>query len=216
MFRYRRPSGAFQTIVSLSNTSVGVGQLAGFRFLTDPPPPLPPGFSIDQLAVGGFGRINDPDVSEPYVQKFSLGFETTLSKNTTLSSDFVHTLGLNEPRVQVINPRIRNICDPLFPTRTRRRRSASAASAPYARPPFVDAASRPIALRRSIDRTTNRSLFDSWATTLRHRTRRMLFRPATSFERALVGRPAARSYSGNGVATTPTTSSRTTSTARRA
>ena len=30
----------------------------------------------------------------------------------TLSSDYVHTLGLNEPRVQVINPRIENICNP--------------------------------------------------------------------------------------------------------
>ena len=95
---------------------MGVGQLANFRFGVDPNPPLPANFSISELAVGGFGRITDPDASEPYVQKFSIGFETTLGQNTTISSDFVHTIGLNEPRVQVINPRIRDVCDPLFPT----------------------------------------------------------------------------------------------------
>ena len=66
----------YQTILSLTNSDVGVGQLPTFRFGVDPLPTPPPGFSIADLAVGGFGRINDPDASEPYVQKFSLGFET--------------------------------------------------------------------------------------------------------------------------------------------
>jgi hypothetical protein len=99
----------YQTILNLTNSDVGVGQLPTFRFGIDPLPQPPPDFSIADLAVGGFERLNDPDASEPYVQKFSIGFETQLSDEMTLSSDYVHTLGLNEPRVQVINPRIEEI-----------------------------------------------------------------------------------------------------------
>ncbi|MFN2415561.1 MAG: TonB-dependent receptor domain-containing protein, partial [Pyrinomonadaceae bacterium] len=91
----------YQTIVSLTNSAVGAGQLSTFRFGVDPLPPVPADFNIGELAFGGFGRINDPDATEPYVQKFSIGFETQLWRDTTLSSDFVHTLGVHEPRVQV-------------------------------------------------------------------------------------------------------------------
>lgn len=196
----------FQTIVSLGNTQVGVGQLAGFRFGTDPNPPLPPGFSISELAVGGFGRINDPDASEPYVQKFSVGFETRLGQSTTLSSDYVHTIGLNEPRVQVINPRIRNVCDPLFP-------GANPASLLCVRGvnsrlldrAFVDAGLGAGRIEQiNMIGTTNRSLFDSWATTLKRRTRRMTLSASyvLSNSRSWGGQPLA-SYSGNGIATTP-------------
>ncbi|HEY0173351.1 MAG TPA: TonB-dependent receptor [Pyrinomonadaceae bacterium] len=196
----------FQTIVSRSNTQVGVGQLAGFRFGIDPNPPLPEGFSISELAVGGFGRINDPDASEPYVQKFSLGFETSLGSNTTLSSDYVHTIGLHEPRVQVINPRIRNLCDPLFP-------GSNSASPQCVRGvntrlldrAFVDAGFGAGRIEQiNMIGTTNRSLFDSWATTLKRRTRRMVLSASyvLSNSRSWGGQPLA-SYSGNGIATTP-------------
>ena len=108
----------YQTALSLTNSAVGVGQLSGFRFGVDPLPAVPADFSFSDLAFGGFGRINDPDASEPYVQKYSIGVETKLWRNTTISSDYVHTLGLNEPRVQVINPQIRNICDSAYPGST--------------------------------------------------------------------------------------------------
>lgn len=196
----------FQTILDRNNTSVGVGQLAGFRFGVDPNPPLPPGFSISELAVGGFGRINDPDASEPYVQKFSLGFETSLGSNTTLSSDYVHTLGLNEPRVQVINPRIRNVCDPLFPgsnpTSPLCVRGVNSRLLDRA---FVDAGFTAGRIEQiNMIGTTNRSLFDSWATTLKRRTRRMVLSASyvLSNSRSWGGQPLA-SYSGNGIATTP-------------
>ena len=77
----------YQTILNLTNSDIGVGQLPTFRFGIDPLPSAPPGFSFSNLAVGGFGRINDPDSSEPYVQKFSLGFETQVDENMTFSSD---------------------------------------------------------------------------------------------------------------------------------
>ena len=200
----------FQTALTLINTAVGVGQLANFRFGVDPLPAPPAGFSFSDLAFGGFGRINDPDAREPYVQKFSIGFETRLWENTTLSSDFVHTLGLHEPRVQIINPRIRQLCDPGFPgsnpTSTQCVRGANTRLLDRA---FVDAGFPIIGNTARVEQinmigTTNRSLFDSWATTLRHRTRRMTLSASyvLANSRSWGGQPVA-SYSGNGIATTP-------------
>lgn len=196
----------YQTILSLTNSDVGVGQLPAFRFGVDPLPTPPPGFSISNLAVGGFGRINDPDASEPYVQKFSLGFETKLGEGTTISSDYVHTLGLHEPRVQVINPRIENICNALYPGST----PASPLCVRGANSRLFDssfvAAGLPANRIEQINMigTTNRSLFDSWTTTLRHRTRKMLVSASyiLSSARSWGGQPVA-SYTGNGIATTP-------------
>ena len=196
----------YQTILSLTNTDVGVGQLPTFRFGVDPLPTPPPGFSISDLAVGGFGRINDPDASEPYVQKFSFGFEHQLSNTMTLSSDYVHTLGLHEPRVQVINPRIEDICNPLYPTA----KPASPLCVRGVNSRLFDssfvAAGLPANRIEQINMigTTNRSLFDSWTTTLRWRTRKHLFSGSyvLGSSRSWGGQPVA-SYSGNGIATTP-------------
>ena len=167
----------YQTILSLTNTEVGVGQLPTFRFGVDPLPTPPPGFSIADLAVGGFGRINDPDASEPYVQKFSIGLETQLNDSMTLSSDYVHTLGLHEPRVQVINPRIEPICNPLFPNSTPASplcvRGVNSRVFDRA---FVNAGLPANRIEQiNMIGTTNRSLFDSWTTTLKWRTRKHLF-----------------------------------------
>lgn len=196
----------YQTILSLTNSDVGVGQLPTFRFGVDPLPTPPPGFSISDLAVGGFGRINDPDASEPYVQKFSIGVETQLSDSLTLSSDYVHTLGLNEPRVQVINPRIENICNALYP-------GSNPASPLCVRGvnsrvfdrAFVDAGLPANRIEQiNMIGTTNRSLFDSWTTTLKWRTLKHLFSGSyvLGSSRSWGGQPVA-SYSGNGIATTP-------------
>ncbi|HEU4712470.1 MAG TPA: TonB-dependent receptor [Pyrinomonadaceae bacterium] len=196
----------YQTILSLTNSDVGVGQLPTFRFGLDPLPQPPAGFSISNLAVGGFGRINDPDASEPYVQKFSFGFETQLTDEMTLSSDYVHTLGLNEPRVQVINPRIENICNPAFPGSTPASplcvRGVNSRVFDRA---FVDAGLPANRIEQiNMIGTTNRSLFDSWTTTLRWRTRKHLFSGSyvLANSRSWGGQPVA-SYSGNGIATTP-------------
>ncbi|MCA1577776.1 MAG: TonB-dependent receptor [Acidobacteria bacterium] len=196
----------YQTILSLTNTDVGLGQLGTFRLGVDPLPTPPPGFSIADLAVGGFGRINDPDASEPYVQKFSIGVEHQLSDSMTLSSDFVHTLGVHEPRVQVINPRIEGICNPLFP-------NSNPASPLCVRGlnsrlfdrAFVDAGLPANRIEQiNMIGTTNRSLFDSWTTTLKWRTRKHLFSGSyiLASSRSWGGQPVA-SYSGNGIATTP-------------
>lgn len=200
----------YQTALDLRNDRVGSGQLATFRFGVDPLPPLPPGFSFADLAFGGFGRINDPDAREPYVQKFSIGFQKSLGQNWVLSSDYVHTLGIHEPRVQVINPQIRQICDPAYPGSTPTSplcvRGANSRLLDRA---FVDAGFPITGGRARIEQinmigTTNRSLFDSWTTEIRGRMSKVTFRAAyvLSDSRSWGGQPVA-SYSGNAIQITP-------------
>ena len=191
----------YQTVLDLVNSSVPVGQLAMFRFGVDPLP-APAVINNTNLEVGGFGRINDPTLQDPYVQKWSLGFETKLGDNYVLSSDYVHTLGLHENRVQNINPQIQLTCP-----------AGSAVTATCPRggsTRFFDTAFVAAGLgagrleQINMFTSTNRSLYDSWATTLRRRTRHTLFSASyiLSNSRGWGGQPTA-SYSGNGIAVTP-------------
>ncbi len=196
----------YQTLLQLVNDDVGIGQLANFRFGVDPLPTPSASASNTELEFGGFGRINDPTVKDPYVQKFSIGFETSLSSKYVLSSDFVHTLGTHENRVQNINPRIREVCDSRFPGST----PASALCVRGANTRYFDSAFAQAGLgagrleQINLFTSTNRSLFDSWTTTLRRRTRRsqLMASYVLSSSRSWGGQPVA-SYSGNGIAITP-------------
>jgi hypothetical protein len=198
----------YQTVLDCLNSSVGVGQLAGFRFGIDPLPlsacPGQPASPVDntQLQFGGFGRINDPTLQDPYVQKWSIGVETKLGQNYVLSSDYVHTLGLHENRVQNVNPQIKLICPA---------GSAITATCPrggstrYFDAAFVAAGLGAGRLEQiNMFGSTNRSLYDSWATTLRRRTAHAFFSLSyiLSSSRGWGGQPTA-SYSGNGIAITP-------------
>lgn len=195
----------YQTVLDLVNSSVGVGQLATFRFGTDPLP-APAVVNNTQLEVGAVGRINDPTLQDPYVQKWSIGVETKLGQNYVLSSDYVHTLGLHENRVQNINPRIGNICDPAFPGSTPASPlCVSGATTRFFDKAFVDAGLGAGRLSQiNMFTSTNRSLYDSWATTLRRRTRHTVLSASyiLSNSRGWGGQPTA-SYSGNGIAITP-------------
>jgi Carboxypeptidase regulatory-like domain/TonB dependent receptor-like, beta-barrel len=193
----------YQTVLDLVNSSVGVGQLATFRFGVDPLP-VPAAINNTQLEFGGFGRINDPDLQDPYVQKWSIGFETRLGDSFVLSSDYVHTLGLHENRVMNINPRIRTICPA---------GSAATVICPrggntrYFDPAFVAAGLGAGRLEQiNMFSSTNRSFYDSWVSTLRRRTRRTLWSVSyiLASSRAWGGQPTA-SYGGNGIAVTPET-----------
>jgi Carboxypeptidase regulatory-like domain/TonB dependent receptor len=194
----------YQTVLDLVNNSVGVGQLATFRFGVDPLP-APAVINNTNLEFGGFGRINDPQLKDPYVQKWSLGVETKIGKSYVLSSDYVHTLGLHENRVVNINPRIRAICDAGFPGSN----PASPLCVRGASTRFFDAAFVAAGLgagrleQTNMFTSTNRSRYDSWVTTLRRRTRRTLFSASyiLSSSKAWGGQPTA-SYSGNGIAVT--------------
>jgi len=195
----------YQTVLDRVNTAVGVGELANFRFGVDPLP-SPGNVNNTDLEFGGFGRINDPGMKDPYVQKFSIGVQKTLGQNYVLSSDFVHTLGIHENRVQNINPQIRNICDPAFPGSTpNSSRCVSGASTRFFDRAFVNAGLGAGRLGQiNMFTATNRSMFDSWTTTLQGRVRKFLFKASyvLSSSRAWGGQPTA-SYGGNGIAITP-------------
>jgi hypothetical protein len=202
----------YQTVLDCVNSKVGAGDLSTFRFGIDPLPtgacPGLPASPVDntQLAGGAVGRINDPTLQDPYVQKWSIGVESKIGKNYVLSSDYVHTLGLHENRVQNINPKIRSICDPAFPGSTPASPlCVNNENTRFFDKAFVDAG-LPVARLSQINMftSTNRSLYDSWATTLRRRTRHTVFSASyiLSNSRGWGGQPTA-SYSGNGIAITP-------------
>ena len=195
----------YQTVLDLVNDSVGVGQLAGFRFGVDPLPAPPANFSPTNLEVGGFGRINDPLLKDPYVQKWSLGVETKLGRNYILSSDFVHTLGLHENRVVNINPRIRSLCSAGFPgSNPSSPLCVRGSNTRFFDKAFVDAGLGAGRLEQiNMFTSTNRSRYDSWATTLRRRTHSTLMSASYIWSKSQGwgGQPTA-SYSGNGIAIT--------------
>ena len=196
----------FSTLLNLTNSAVGVGQLATFRYGVDALPPAgPPNYAI--LPTGAFGRINDPKADEPYVQKWSIGFQAAIGERWSLSSDYVHTLGVNEPRFQNINPQIQSICNPAFPGSTpTSSRCARGVSSRYFDEAFVRAGLPANRLEQiNMFTTTNRSVYDSLATTLKARlgnrgSASISYVLASS--RAWGGQPTA-SYSGNGIAIAP-------------
>ncbi|MFN0140749.1 MAG: TonB-dependent receptor domain-containing protein [Pyrinomonadaceae bacterium] len=178
-------------------------------------PQAPPGFSYTSLAQGSVGRINDPDAKEAFIQKWSIGFQREFGRNWSLSSDYVHTLGLDEPRFININPRILKTCSAAYGgtgTAAQCPRGANtrlldaafiAAGFPLTIPPGGAVANVARIEQINMFSTTNRSLFDSWTTTLKYRTSKMLLNAAyiLASSRAWGGQPTA-SYSGNGIAIT--------------
>ncbi|HKP45481.1 MAG TPA: TonB-dependent receptor, partial [Pyrinomonadaceae bacterium] len=194
----------YQTVLDLNSTgSVGTGQTAAFRFGVDPLP-APAVIDNTQLEFGGFGRINDPRLQDPYVQKWSIGLESKIGGNYVLSSDYVHTLGLHENRVLNVNPRIPNVCPPGAAVSVTCPRGGTTR---YFDQAFVAAGLGAGRLEQiNMFTSTNRSRYDSWATTLRRRTSKTLFSLSyvLSSSKGWGGQPTA-SYSGNGIAVTPET-----------
>jgi hypothetical protein len=199
-------SEIFSTLLNLTNSAVGQGQLANFRFGVDPlPAPPPPDFSV--LPTGAFGRINDPFVDEPYVMKYSIGAQKMLGQRWSLSADFVHTEGRDEPRFQVINPRIEEVCNPAYPNSTpsspRCRRGINSR---YFDDAFVRAGLPANRLEQiNMFTTTNESKFDSLTLTAKGRLGKSSTVSASyvlARSRAWGGQPTA-SYSGNGIAIDP-------------
>jgi hypothetical protein len=196
----------FQTAINLQGA-----ELAAFRFGTDPLPAVPANFNFGNLVPGAIGRINDPDATEPYVQKFSLGFQHQLSSSMSISSDFVHTLGLHEPRFLNINPTIQRTCNPAYPGALQTSNPVYAATCPRGvNTRVLDAAFVAAGLganrlsQINMFSTNNRSTFDSLTTTFKYRKSNVLFNASyvLASSRSWGGQPTA-SYSGNGIAIAP-------------
>ncbi len=195
----------YTTIMNLTNSAVGQGQLANYRFGVDPLP-APPAPDFTNIAVGGFGRVNDPGFQDPYVQKASIGFQQALNDRWTVSADVVHTLGIHEPRVQVINPRIQSVCDPAFPGSTPADpRCVRGANTRYFDRAFVDAGLGAGRLEQiNLIGGSNRSQFSSLTGTVKGRLGKgqVSVSYVLGNSRSWGGQPVA-SYTGNGIATTP-------------
>ena len=95
----KRPLNVLKT---LTNTAIGVGELATFRFGIDPLP-TGPGRS-NNLQIGSRGEWMSPDLINPRNYQGHVGYAHQLADNTSLSVDYTHVEGRNEFRTLNINP----------------------------------------------------------------------------------------------------------------
>lgn len=179
--------------------------LCQWRFGVDP---LPAGAAgLTDIETGALGFINDPRMTDPYAQQWSLGWQWQFSPNHAFTADYYHVLGIDEPRVLLVNPQIRTVCDPGFagsnPADPR------CVAGPTTR--LLDAAW--LAIGEPTGRlseirllgTNNRSVFDSVNLQLKRRfTRKFTFQTSyvVSWARAWGGRPTS-SYGGTSLAIAP-------------
>ncbi len=201
----------FQTAINLQRPAGNpdpTSPLFNFRYGFTPLPTVPANADFSQLFNGSVGRINDPDATEPYIQKFTIGFQREISRNLSISSDYVHTLGLHEPRFRNVNPLISRTCNTAFGgSSTVRPECPLGASTRLLSQSFIQAGLTGNRLAQILMfSTNNRSLFDSWTTTLKYRSPKILLNAAYALasSRAWGGQPTA-SYTGTGIAVTDET-----------
>lgn len=162
-----------------------VGDLCSFRFGVDPLP-KPTGSNTD-IEQGGFGRITDPDIKDAYSQQWSIGGSHEFANDFMFSGDYVHILGIHEPRVQNINPKV-NAGPRLLAS------AFAAAGLGAGRLGQINMIGG-----------TNRSRYDGMTLALKRRfSKHMLYQVSYTLAKSQSwgGRPTS-SYSGNGVAITP-------------
>jgi hypothetical protein len=95
----KRPLNVLKT---LTNTAIGVGELATFRFGIDPLPEGP-GRS-NNLQIGSRGEWMSGDLVNPRTYQGHIGYAHQLADNTSVSVDYTHIEGRNEFRTLNINP----------------------------------------------------------------------------------------------------------------
>jgi hypothetical protein len=216
----------YQTLIAQTNngrpgacTVSAANPLCSFRFGVDSLP-VPAGVITD-LEFGGFGRINDPKMRDPYVQQSSIGWAWQFSPDFAFSVDYYHVLGIAESRVQNINPLLSSLCaadrtpppgnviigprysggNPSDP-RCVRADDTRFFDAAFAAVPGVGAGRLE---QTNMIGTTNRSQFNSVNFVLKRRfSKHYTFQASYVLSKAESwgGRPTA-SYSGNGIAITP-------------
>ena len=95
----RRPLNALAT---MTNTAIGVGQLAAFRLGIDPLPAQPT--EGNRLPLGSQGQWIDVNMVDPRTHQAHVGYAHELLANTTVAVDYTHIEGRNEKRQTNINP----------------------------------------------------------------------------------------------------------------
>jgi len=95
----RRPLNALAT---LTNTAIGVGELATYRVGIDPLPAQPT--EGNKLPLGSEGQWIDPAIVDPRTHQVHFGYAHELMANTTLSVDYSYHKSLKEKRQTNINP----------------------------------------------------------------------------------------------------------------
>ena len=99
-----RPLNALAT---LTNTAIGVGQLATYRFGIDPLPPQPT--EGNSLPLNSAGQWQDPAITDPRTHQAHIGYAHTLAANTVLSVDYSHVEGRQELRQLNLSPIINGV-----------------------------------------------------------------------------------------------------------
>jgi len=92
------------SLATRTNTAIGVGELATFRFGIDPLPAQPT--QGDRLANNSTGQWINPDYNDPITHQAHIGYAHTLAANTTLAVDYTRIEGRREVRSTEINPLI--------------------------------------------------------------------------------------------------------------
>ena len=92
------------SLATRTNTAIGVGELATFRFGIDPLPAQPT--QGDRLANNSTGQWIRPDYVDPRTHQAHVGYAHTLAANTTLAVDYTHVEGRREVRSTELNPLI--------------------------------------------------------------------------------------------------------------
>ena len=111
---YSQNKRPLNVLATRTNTAIGVGQLATFRFGVDPNPPVPS--ESNSLPLGATGQWLDPDISNPYNIQGHIGYAHQFGSSTSLNIDYTHVEGRNEFRTININPIVggRRVYEPDF------------------------------------------------------------------------------------------------------
>ena len=94
-------------LAMLTNTAIGVGQLATYRFGIDPLPPQPT--EGNSLPLNSAGQWQDPAITDPRTHQMHIGYAHTMAANTVLSVDYSHVEGRKELRQLNLSPIINGV-----------------------------------------------------------------------------------------------------------
>jgi hypothetical protein len=150
-------------VETLTNSYIGTGALADFRFGVDAPPSIPRALDLPPKATG---QWIDPSYKNPYTQQSSIGFSRSFANDLTFDIDYTHVLGLREFRNYNLNPQVNSqqrVLAPLFESVFGNRELLEA-----------------ITLRQS----TNRSRYDELAVKFERRGKRTTFQGSYILSRA--------------------------------